>query len=169
MYTIFVSNRIICRQPNVHLMFGKCTKLLLLLPVFVISGSVWYHNLDDAQKVAQKEHKYILLNFSGSDWCGPCIRMKKEFFETDVFKNMADSELVLVNADFPRNKKNQPTPEQQKVNDAMADKYNPQGKFPYTVLINERGKVIGNWEGLPNETPQTFIEDIHNDIYTETR
>ena len=150
-------------------MFGKNTKLLLLLPVFVMSGTVWYHSLDEARRIAEKDHKYILLNFSGSDWCGPCIRMKKEFFETDVFKNMADSELVLVNADFPRNKKNQPTPEQQQINDGMADKYNPQGKFPYTVLINPGGKVIGSWEGLPNETPQTFIEDIRNDIYTETK
>ena len=150
-------------------MFEKNLKLLILLPGFLFSGVSWYRNLNDAQKVAQKEHKYILLNFSGSDWCGPCIRMKKEFFDVPVFKNMADSELVLVNADFPRNKKNQPTPEQQKMNDAMADKYNPQGKFPYTVLMNADGKVIGHWEGLPNVSPATFTEDIRNDIYTITK
>lgn len=116
--------------------------------------------------IAQKEHKYILLNFSGSDWCGPCIRMKKEIFESDAFKKMADTELVLVNADFPRNKKNQPTPEQQKINDSTADKYNPLGKFPFTLLLNEKGAVLGSWDGLPNESPEGFIEDIHNDIYT---
>lgn len=82
---------------------------------------------------------------------------------------MADSELVLVNADFPRNKKNQLPAEQRKLNDAMADKYNPQGKFPYTILINAGGKVIETLESLPNETMETFIEDIHNDIYGVTR
>jgi thioredoxin-related protein len=141
-------------------------KLLALFPVIRFLTPDWHHNLAEAQIIAQKEHKYILLNFSGSDWCGPCIRMKKEIFESDVFKKMADTELVLVNADFPRNKKNQPTSEQQKINDATADKYNPQGKFPYTLLLNDKGAVLQSWDGLPDESPEAFIEDIHNDIYT---
>lgn len=85
-------------------------------------GNEMGNSLEEAKTVALKDHKYILLNFSGSDWCGPCNRMKKEFFETGVFKAMADSELVLVNSDFPRNKKNQPSAEQQKINDATADR-----------------------------------------------
>ncbi len=144
-------------------------KLLALVPAFLFFTPDWHHNLSEAQMIAQKEHKYILLNFSGSDWCGPCIRMKNEIFESDVFKKMADTELILVNADFPRNKKNQPTPEQQKINDATADKYNPLGKFPFTLLLNEKGTVLGSWEGLPNESPEVFIEDIHNDIYTSRK
>jgi thioredoxin-related protein len=143
-------------------------RLLILLPGFLLT-SEWLHNLDDAKQIARTEHKYILLNFSGSDWCGPCIRLKKEFFETDIFKTTADSELVLVNADFPRNKKNQPSAVQQKINDEMADKYNAKGIFPYTLLLNEEGKVLGNWEGLPNETPERFVQDIHNDIYTANK
>src|ERR1700685_554283 len=95
-------------------------KLLLLLPVFLVLRSEWLNNLDEAEKIAQKEHKYILLNFSGSDWCGPCMRMKKEFFGSDDFKKMADTELVLVNADFPRKKKNQLDAGQQKINDEIA-------------------------------------------------
>ena len=140
---------------------------MALFIIFISLHSIWHHNLSEAQLVAQKEHKYILLNFSGSDWCGPCIRMKKEIFESQTFKQMADTELVLVNADFPRNKKNQPTAEQQKVNDATADQYNPQGKFPFTLLLNEKGVVLRTWEGMPNESPEVFIEDIHNGIYTE--
>jgi thioredoxin-related protein len=143
-------------------------KLLILLPGLLWTSG-WYHNLDEAMHIAKTEHKYILLNFSGSDWCGPCIRLKKEFFETDVFKTMADSELVLVNADFPRNKKNQPSADQQKINDGMADKYNEKGIFPYTLLLNSEGKVLGRWEGLPNETPEGFIQDIHNEIYTSNK
>jgi thioredoxin-related protein len=139
-------------------------KLLALFPVILLFTPDWHHNLMEAQVIAQKEHKYILLNFSGSDWCGPCIRMKKEIFESDVFRKMADTELVLVNADFPRNKKNQPTPDQQKINDATADKYNPQGKFPYTLLLTEKGIVVHSWDGLPGESPEAFIDDIHNGI-----
>lgn len=141
-------------------------KLLLLLPVFFSLRSEWHNNLEEAKNIAQKEHKYILLNFSGSDWCGPCIRMRKEFFESGVFKELADSELVLVNADFPRNKKNQLPPAQQKINDEMADKYNSQGKFPYTLLLDRSGKVLKAWEGLPEESVESFTVDIRNAIYT---
>jgi thioredoxin-related protein len=141
-------------------------KLLLLLPVFFSLRSEWHNNLAEAKNIAQKEHKYILLNFSGSDWCGPCIRMRKEFFDSGVFKEMADSELVLVNADFPRSKKNQLPAAQQKINDEMADKYNSQGKFPYTLLLDPNGKVLQTWEGLPEESVESFTVDIRNAIYT---
>src|SRR5450432_1194782 len=141
-------------------------KLFLLLPVLFITTSEWHNNLDEAKKMAQKEHKYILLNFSGSDWCGPCIRMRKEFFESQVFKQLADTELVLVNADFPRNKKNQPSPAQQKINDEMADKYNVQGKFPFTLLLDSNGKVWQTWEGLPEETAESFTIEVRNGMYT---
>jgi thioredoxin-related protein len=141
-------------------------KLLLLLPVFFISSSNWYHNLNDAETIARREHKFILLNFSGSDWCGPCIRMHSEFFESAVFKEMADTELVMVNADFPRNKKNQLPAEQQKLNDEMADKYNSHGKFPLTLLLNADGKVLQTWEGLPDESAENFTMDVRNAMYT---
>lgn len=135
------------------------------MPVFFSLQNEWHHSLEEAKNIAQKEHKYILLNFSGSDWCGPCIRMRKEFFESVVFKEMADSELILVNADFPRNKKNQPSAAQQKINDDMADKYNSQGKFPYTLLLNSSGKVLQTWEGLPEESVESFTIDVRNAMY----
>ena len=141
-------------------------KLLFLLPLFFFPGNQWHNNLEEARSIAQKEHKYILLNFSGSDWCGPCIRMKNEFFESGAFKEMADTELVLVNADFPRSRKNQPSSAQQKLNDEMADKYNSQGKFPYTLLLDPNGKVLQSGEGLPEETVESFIVEIRNAIYT---
>ena len=140
-------------------------KLLLLLPVFLISSANWYHNLNDAEKIARREHKFILLNFSGSDWCGPCIRMHAEFFESDVFKQMADTELVMVNADFPRKKKNQLPAEQQKLNDEMADKYNSHGKFPLTLLLNADGRVLQTWEGLPDESAENFTIEVRNVMY----
>ena len=126
----------------------------------------WQHNLEDAKKTATADHKYILLNFSGSDWCGPCIRMRKEIFETDVFKEMADTELILVNADFPRNKKNQPSDSQQKINNEMADMYNSKGIFPYTLLLDSHGKVLKTWEGFPDESAESFTMDIRNEMHS---
>ncbi len=137
-----------------------------MMSLFFFSSGEWQHNLEDAKKIAGTDHKYILLNFSGSDWCGPCIRMRKEIFEVDVFKKMADTELILVNADFPRNKKNQPSVSQQKTNDEMADLYNRKGIFPYTLLLDSQGKVLKTWEGFPDESAESFTLDIRNEMYT---
>ena len=93
-----------------------------------------------------------MLNFSGSDWCVPCINLRREIFESTSFKEFADNNLVLLNADFPRLKKNQLSKDQQKKNDQLADKYNPQGHFPYTLLLDAEGKVINAWDGLPKAT-----------------
>jgi thioredoxin-related protein len=134
----------------------------LLFPVLFFTAVDWHYNLTEAENIAHKEHRNILLNFSGSDWCGPCIRMHTEIFESEPFRQLAENELVLVNADFPRNKKNQLPPAQQKLNDDMADKYNSQGKFPYTLLLSADGKVLHIWEGMPNESPEMFTMEVHN-------
>ena len=78
---------------------------LLLSSLFLVSLSNWGTDMENAKKQAEKEHKLIVLNFSGSDWCGPCIRLHKDIFDSDDFKALADKSLVLVNADFPRLKK----------------------------------------------------------------
>jgi len=124
----------------------------------------WHYNLTEAKTLAHKEHKHILLNFSGSDWCGPCIRLHKEIFGSEQFQKFADTSLVLLNADFPRLKKNQLTAAQQKINDAIADQYNTKGSFPFTVLLNENGKVLKEWDGFPKETPDAFVDEVRTVI-----
>jgi thioredoxin-related protein len=120
----------------------------------------WFSDFQQARQIAVAENKFILLNFSGSDWCGPCIRLKKTIFETESFNNIAKDKLVLVNADFPRLKKNALPAEQQKKNDALADQYNPKGLFPLTLLLNADGKVVKTWEGLPAGTAEDFVNQI---------
>jgi|SRR6185437_9971419 len=120
------------------------TLIGVALCAWIATGS-WHNNFNEAKQLAREQHKNILLNFSGSDWCGPCIELRKEILDDPRFLQMADSSLILVNADFPRNKKNQLSKEQQALNDAMADKYNRQGKFPYTLLLNAEGKVLKTW------------------------
>ena len=127
-----------------------------------MSFTVWETDFEKAKQIAREKHQLILLNFSGSDWCGPCIRMKKEIFENEQFSKMADAKLVLVNADFPRNKKNQLQKDIKKQNEALADKYNPDGQFPYTVLLDIDGKVIKAWGGLPDEPASVFSEKIRS-------
>jgi len=136
-------------------------KLLLIFFVLGLTINItWLGDFNEAVSEAAKSHKYILINFSGSDWCGPCIRERKEILENDVFEKYASEHLVLVRADFPRKKKNQLSKEQTKKNEELADKYNPDGKFPYTILVDEHGKVIKAWDGFPNESPENFVSEI---------
>src|SRR5215831_1734123 len=97
----------------------KKTWIVLLCWIgFAAQG--WHYNLDEALRLAKEQHKHILLNFSGSDWCGPCIVLRKDILDDPAFLHMADTSLILVNADFPRSRKNQLSKQQQAMNDAMA-------------------------------------------------
>jgi len=140
-------------------------KLLVItfLMIFNISTD-WLTDITLAKEIATQENKLILLNFSGSDWCAPCIKMKRDVFESEVFKHFAEENLVLLRADFPRLKKNQPAKEQVQHNEALAEKYNPHGKFPFTVLLDAKGTVIEEWDGYANQTPDVFVSELENII-----
>lgn len=139
--------------------------LLIAATAFLLcSFNTWHYNLEEAKRIAIKEHKHILLNFSGSDWCGPCIRLEKEIFSNESFQKFSDTTLVLVNADFPRNRKNQLSKAQQQLNEAMADQYNSEGKFPLTLLLNANGKVLKEWEGYPQGDATTFMKEIQQEL-----
>ena len=124
------------------------------------SSPEWLTDFNQAKTEAGESGKVILLNFSGSDWCGPCINLKKKIFDSEEFSNYATGHLLLVNADFPRLKKNQLSAEQTKQNEALAEKYNHEGSFPYTVLLNADGSVLKKWSGFPDETPEMFVQEI---------
>ncbi|HAS43360.1 MAG TPA: hypothetical protein DCS93_22965 [Microscillaceae bacterium] len=131
--------------------------LTLLVPGYAID---WSTNMPKAQAEAKASGKLILLNFAGSDWCSPCIQMKKKIFAAPAFEQFADKNLILVRADFPRKRKNRLAKDQIKHNEALAEKYNRQGVFPLTLLINAQGKVMKTWEGLPRLTPDAFVAQI---------
>ncbi len=136
--------------------------ILFIIICFLTMSSftTWQPSFEKAQQNAKTKHQLILLNFSGSDWCGSCMRMHKEIFASDVFRKMADTSLQTVNADFPRKKKNKLDILVQKQNDALAEKYNPTGKFPYTLLIDASGKVIKAWDGMPKNNAEQFTKQV---------
>jgi thioredoxin-related protein len=130
----------------------KFLSILLLATILSFSTIEWTTDFTKAKTEATEKGKYILLNFSGSDWCGPCMKLKKEVLDSEAFLKFAEDKLVLVRADFPRNKKNKLSPEQTKQNEALAEKYNREGKFPLTVLIDADGKVVKSWEGYSSSS-----------------
>lgn len=138
----------------------KAIIALIALPFLLNGSAAWLTDLDQAKAVSKEKHELILLNFSGSDWCSGCIRMHKEIFEAADFQQYAADHLVLVNADFPRSKKNSLSPEQEKKNDVLADRYNPKGYFPYTVLLDSDGNVLKSWNGYYEHGTQNFLNEI---------
>ncbi len=133
---------------------------LLFISLASSYGQQWQHNWNEATSQSQKGHKHILLNFSGSDWCLPCMRMHKNIFGSNEFTTFASQNLVMYNADFPRNKKNQLSKEIEKQNNALADQYNKEGHFPFTVLLDSNGKVLKQWNGLYTGSVENFIAEI---------
>jgi thioredoxin-related protein len=139
--------------------------IVILFCTALTSFTQWQPDFETAKKIAKEKHELILLNFSGSDWCGPCMRLRKEILDNDAFSKMADTSLVLVNADFPRNRKNQLDARKRKENEALADKYNPEGKFPFTLVLDADGKVLKTWDGYPDEGVQQFSDEVMNICY----
>ena len=134
-------------------------KLIALLFVFLLPIQ-WEPSFENAKKVAKEKNELILLNFSGSDWCGPCIVLRKEYLESDIFTNYAKDHLVLVNADFPRKKKNLGDSDQVKRNENLAEIYNKNGIFPLTLLLNSDGKVLKTWQGKPDASVEKWVQEV---------
>lgn len=107
---------------------------------------LWKTNYDEASRIAQAENKQILLYFSGSDWCKPCIQLKKYVFESSEFQEYSRRNFIMLQADFPRLKKNALSPEQTAHNEMLAEKYNPDGIFPLVLILDHEGHVIKKLE-----------------------
>ncbi|HSB93945.1 MAG TPA: thioredoxin family protein [Flavitalea sp.] len=140
---------------------------LLLFTTLLIGGTMHaQEKFADALAAAKDSGKHVLIVFSGSDWCIPCIKMEKQVFLADDFRKYASDHLVIVHADFPRLKKNQLSATQQSINEALADKYNTHGSFPMTVLTDPEGHVIKEWPGYEDKlTASVFIQQLESAMH----
>ena len=138
-------------------------KLLLLFALaisnFVVSQE-WQTNFEEAKKIATDQDKNVVIDFSGSDWCAPCIKLDKNIWQSEAFKKEAAAKWVLVKANFPRKKANELPKEQTEHNRKLAEKYNLEGSFPLVVVLDKNGKVLGKM-GFKNVSPEEYIKMIH--------
>jgi len=105
----------------------------------------WISNFETAKEIAETENKPILIFFTGSDWCGICKMLDKDFLSSDKFKKLANEKLVLYKADFPR-RTDIVSAEQKQVNIILDKKYSKsrnKRSFPTIVLINANGIELG--------------------------
>lgn len=137
---------------------------LLFLIAFSVSHLLvaqdWNHNFEEAKKQAVEQDKNIIIVFSGSDWCAPCIKLDKNIWQSDAFKKEAEENWIIVKADFPRKKANTLSKEQTDHNRKLAEKYNLEGSFPLVVVLDKTGKVLGKM-GFKNVSPEEYIKMIH--------
>jgi len=141
------------------LFIRKNLVVLLIFMSFVTFSQNWLTDYDLAKQEATQKDRKIILVFSGSDWCAPCIKLDKEIWKSTEFKDYATSNLVMLKADFPRRKKNTLTKQQQSHNNALAEKYNPKGFFPLVVMLDNEGIVLGE-TGYLKRSPKEFIKLI---------
>ncbi|MCX6229030.1 MAG: thioredoxin family protein [Bacteroidia bacterium] len=140
----------------------KALILLLFIGISVIaSAQNWETNIEKAKTRAAQENKNIILVFSGSDWCIPCMRLEKNIWESADFISYSKEHFVMLRADFPKKKANALSKDQQAHNDKLAETYNKDGLFPYVVILDKNGKIKGS-TGYKNNTPAEYIALLHS-------
>lgn len=105
----------------------------------------WMSTYEDALKRAKEIKKPVLIYFTGSDWCAPCKVLDNDLFHTEKFKNLSDSDLVLLEVDIPR-RKDLLSPDKMSENLYLQRKYKVKS-FPTLLMVNHRGKKIGEKTG----------------------
>ncbi len=132
--------------------------LKMFAPQSVAAGVTpgWLTDYKKALETARNEKKAVLLDFTGSDWCVWCIKLRKEVFETAEFSKYASNNLVLVEIDFPNGKPQ--SDELRKQNRELQEQFGIQG-FPTITVLNSEGKLLGRTGYIPGG-PQPFIKEI---------
>jgi thioredoxin-related protein len=121
-------------------LFVFMTLALLSLGSLRAADATWLTNYDQALKQAAAENKPLVIDFTGSDWCGWCIRLDQEVFSQPEFTSYAKENVVLLKLDFPR-KKTLP-PQETEQNEKLAKQYGIQG-FPTIIVLDPKGKQLG--------------------------
>jgi thioredoxin-related protein len=121
----------------------------------------WHLDFEEASALAKAEGKFMLLEFHGSDWCPPCIKLKKEVLTQPAFKQYASENLVLVDLDFPR--RTELSDEQKAHNQELAMRFGVQ-YFPTVILMSPDGEVLDQSVGFPSGGLNGFLEFIRKQV-----
>jgi len=119
--------------------------------------SGWLNDYKKAQEEAKAGNKILLLNFTGSDWCGWCIKFDRDVLSQPQFKEFARNNLVLVELDFPRVKTQ--SAELQKQNRQLAQQYEVVG-FPTIIALNSDGQKLWEYDGYFAGGLEAFIAEL---------
>ncbi len=133
----------------------------LTATAFASTPKGWTTDLDKAFEMAKAEKKSVLVEFTGSDWCPPCIAMRKNVFSTEEFVTAASKKYILVELDFPKG-----DPAVKKKNEPFAEQYKIEG-FPTVILFTPEGKEFTRF--YASEFPKTEDLLMHLDKALEKK
>jgi thioredoxin-related protein len=120
----------------------------------------WTMDFDAAKVIAAEKHIPLLLDFSGSDWCGWCNLMEKNVFQKEKWNTYAAKNIMMVLIDFPNDKNLVPEKYVERNND-LKDKYGVRG-FPTFIILDDNGEtVMGQLTAGQEKTPASFIGELH--------
>jgi len=119
-------------------------------------GEGWITDMEAAKTQAAKEKKDLLLDFTGSDWCGWCIKLTDEVFSKEPFKAGTKDKFVLVEIDFPQKKELEAKLKEQ--NKTLQEKMNVQG-FPTIILCDATGKPYAK-TGYQPGGPEKYVKSL---------
>ncbi len=112
----------------------------------------WITDFEEAKEKAKEQEKLILIRFTGSDWCANCVRLDTALIERPEFAGLARSKFVLLYLDFPSKEENALSLKQQDHNQKLMEQFNPTRAFPAILILDEKGKVLGQMSVRPNTT-----------------
>jgi protein disulfide-isomerase len=118
------------------------------------SKTGWITSYEQGQQEAKANNKLVLIDFTGSDWCGWCKLLDREVFSKPEFKEYASKNLVLVEVDFPKMKVLPDAARTQNIR--LAQRFQIQG-FPTIIVLNSDGQIVGEL-GYVKGGPTAFIE-----------
>ncbi len=121
----------------------------------------WLDDYDAALKKAAAEQKHIVIDFSGSDWCGWCKRLDKEVFNTDAFRKGAKDKYVLLMVDSP-NDSSLLTKKAAEQNPKLVEKFKVRG-FPTVVVLDPKGKEVARL-GYESGGPEKYLAKLDEEI-----
>lgn len=135
--------------------------LLVFISTSFAYSQNWATSFSEAQEASKTQEKPIILVFSGSDWCAPCIKLDTDIWQSSEFINYASEHYILYKADFPRRKGNQLSEEIVAENRNLAEQYNSKGYFPLVVVLNSNSEVLGE-TGYQKVTPKAYISVLNS-------
>jgi protein disulfide-isomerase len=129
-----------------------------------VFAAAWLTDFSAAQTKAKTENKLLLLDFTGSDWCGWCIKFKQDIFSQPEFDRFASQNLILMEVDFPK-KKTLPAP-QTEMNQALAKKFGVTG-YPTIVILDPNGNVVDASAGYREGGVKNYIAELQKFVDTK--
>jgi thioredoxin-related protein len=132
-------------------------KIITLLLLLIVSTAIvleaqrktkiktWFSNYDEAIVYAKQSKLPVLMVFAGTDWCEPCIALRKYVLNTDRFQQYYPSRFSVLYLEYPVQEKNKLPDTIFKHNEELAKKYNPNGYFPNLVFIDASGNLLATF------------------------